>query len=79
MIQFRWVQNAEEFREAVMKAIDEYNDGVSMQTSVRRSSSGRSGSNGTAGKMQELNDLFDQGLISRSEFDAKRRELLNKM
>ena len=79
VVEFPWVQNAEEFREAVMKAIDEYNDGVSMQTSVRTSSSGRSGSNGTAGKMQELNALFDQGLISRSEFDAKRRELLSKM
>lgn len=79
VVEFPWVQNAEEFREAVMKAIDEYKDSMSMQTSVHRSSAGRSGSNNTANKMQELTDLFDQGLISRSEFDAKRKELLNKM
>lgn len=79
VIQFRWVQNAEAFREAVINMIDEYKNDVSTQTSVRRSSAGRNGSNNTAGKMQELTELFEQGLISRSEYDAKRRELLNKM
>lgn len=80
VIKFPWVQNAEEFRDAVTTKIEEYkksirNDNKNLISAVVNNASG----GGSAQKIKELKELLDQGLISQDEFEAKRKELLSKL
>lgn len=80
VIKFPWVQNAEEFRDAVTTKIEEYknsirNDNKKFISAVVNNASG----GGSAQKIKELKELLDQGLISQDEFEAKRKELLSKI
>ncbi len=80
VIKFPWVQNAEEFRDAVTTKIEEYKNSIrkdnkNLISAVVNNASG----GGSAQKIKELKELLDQGLISQYEFEAKRKELLSKM
>lgn len=79
VVKFPWVQNAEEFRNAVIAKIEEYKKGMSSNARQLVSAVSNKGSGNEAAKIKELKELFDQGLISQSEFEAKRKELLSKM
>ena len=79
VVKFPWVQNAEEFRNAVIAKIEDYKKGMSSNARQLVSAVSNKGSGNEAAKIKELKELFDQGLISQSEFEAKRKELLSKM
>lgn len=83
LIKFPWVQNAEEFVNATLAKIEEYKktvkkDNQDLIKAVANTAAVPANAS-SASKIKELKELLDQGLISQEEFDAKRKELLEKM
>jgi len=84
MIKFPWVRNAKEFSDAVLAKIDEYkqNDkekNKNLADSALNNSGNNAGMQTAAQKIKDLNELLEIGAISQEEFNAKRKELLDKM
>ena len=79
VIQFRWVQNAEAFREAVIKRIEEYKNSMKQSSSQIASAVSTNNSASSSKKIKELKELFEQGFITQAEYESKRKELLSKM
>lgn len=84
MIKFPWVRNAKEFSDAVLAKIDEYkqNDkekNKNSAASALNNSGNNAGMQTAAQKIKDLNELLEIGAISQEEFNAKRKELLDKM
>ena len=87
LVKFPWVQNAEEFVNATLAKIEEYKQQVkeenkSLVKTVTESAAAAAkpeASQTSASKIKELKDLLDNDLISKEEFEAKRRDLLDKM
>lgn len=83
LIKFPWVQNAEEFVNATLAKIEEYKktvkkDNQELIKAVAETAAAPANTS-SASKIKEIKELLDQGLISQEEFDAKRKELLEKM
>lgn len=82
-IKFPWVQNANEFVDATLAKIEEFKHSAKKEnqnliSAVAKSVGANSGTS-SAQKIKELKELLDSGLITQEEFEAKRRELLDKM
>lgn len=79
LIKFNWVQNADEFVNATLAKIEEYKQSVKENVSVMAHNASGGSDNSAAAKIKELKELLDSGLISQEEFEAKRKELIDKM
>lgn len=87
LVKFPWVQNAEEFVNATLAKSEEYKQQVkeenkSLVKAVTESAAAAAkpeASQTLASKIKELKDLLDNDLISKEEYEAKRRDLLDKM
>lgn len=83
LIKFHWVQNADEFVNATLEKIEEFKQSVKEENKNLVSAMAQNTTAGSessaAAKIKELKELFDSGLISQDEFDAKRKEFLDKM
>ncbi|MBQ6634649.1 MAG: SHOCT domain-containing protein [Ruminococcus sp.] len=75
VIRFPWVQNAEEFMQATLAEIEKYKKNVAQQTPTQV----KEKDNSATEKMRELKKMLDEGFITQEEFDAKRKEFLDKM
>lgn len=84
LIKFPWVQNATEFVDATLAKIEEFKQSVkdennNLVSAMINNSGNNSGSSSAAQQIKEIKDLLDNGLISQEEFEAKRKELLDKI
>lgn len=75
LVKFPWVQNAQEFVDTTLAEIQKYNETVQM----KQTESAPAAESDSLDKIQKLKSLLDQGLISQEEFEAKRKELLEKI
>lgn len=82
-IKFHCIHNAEKFVAAALKQIEEYKKNIeshSAEVSAKLNNSVNNVINSSsAQKIKEIKDLLDSGLITQEEFEAKRKELLDKM
>ncbi|MGN1086256.1 MAG: SHOCT domain-containing protein, partial [Porcipelethomonas sp.] len=83
-VKFLWVQNAKEFVDATLAKIEEFKQSVkdenqNLVSAVAKSVGANSGNSSAAQKIKEIKELLDSGLITQEEFEAKRKELLDKM
>ena len=79
-IKFPWVHNAEEFMQATLAEIEKYKKNVAQQTPAPQAPvQAVEKDNSAMEKMRELKTMRDEGFITQEEFDAKRKEFLNKM
>ena len=79
-IKFPWVHNAEEFMQATLAEIEKYKKNVAQQTPAPQAPvQAVEKDNSAMEKMRELKTMLDEGFITQEEFDAKRKEFLNKM
>jgi membrane protein YdbS with pleckstrin-like domain len=69
---FRNISHPLEFKNAILAAAEQYRGGGRMPLAVPAGPSG-------AERMRQLKALLDDGLISREEYEAKRRELLSQL
>ena len=69
---FADVANPLEFKRAILAAAEQYRAGAFVQPVAAAGPSG-------AERLRQLKSLFDDGLISREEFEVKRRELLAQL
>lgn len=84
VVKFPWVQNANEFVDATLAKIEEFKQSAKKEnqnliSAVAKSVGANSGNSSSAQKIKELKELLDSGLITQEEFEAKRKELLDKM
>lgn len=80
VVKFPWVQNADEFVSAALVEIEKFKKNVNNENkNLVASALQNARSSSSAQKIKEIKDLLDNGLISQEEFEAKRRELLDKM
>lgn len=85
LIKFPWVQNADEFVNATLAEIEKYNQSLKnvdqnlvsaiVGNSVQKAQPEKS----AAHKIKDLKELLDSGLITQDEFDAKKKDLLDKI
>lgn len=85
LIKFPWVQNADEFVNATLAEIEKYNQSLKnvdqnlvsaiAGNSVQKAQPEKSATQ----KIKDLKELLDSGLITQDEFDAKKKDLLDKM
>lgn len=79
-IKFPWVHNAEEFMQATLAEIEKYKKNVAQQTPAPQAPvQAVEKDNSAMEKMRELKTMLDEGFITQEEFDAKRKEFLDKM
>ena len=84
IVKFAWVQNADEFVQATLDKIEDYKqttikeDNKNLISAVANSAQANAGGS-SAEKLKELKELLDSGIISQEDFDAKKKELLDKM
>jgi uncharacterized membrane protein YdbT with pleckstrin-like domain len=69
---FRNISHPLQFRNAILAAAEQYRAAGRFPPSAPAGPSG-------AERMRQLKALFDDGLISREEYEAKRRELLSQL
>jgi membrane protein YdbS with pleckstrin-like domain len=69
---FRNISHPLEFRNAILAAAEQYRGAGRFPPAAPAAPSG-------AERMRQLKALFDDGLISREEYEAKRRELLSQL
>ena len=69
---FRNISHPLQFRNTILAAAEQYR-------SAGRLPAAASGAPSGAERMRQLKALFDDGLISREEYEAKRRELLSEL
>lgn len=84
LIKFPWVQNANEFVNATLAKIEGFkqsvkNENQNLVSAMAKSIGGNTGNSSAAQQIKEIKDLLDSGLITQEEFEAKRKELLDKM
>ncbi len=80
VIRFPWVHNAEEFMQATLAEIEKYKKNVAQQTPAPQAPvQVVEKDNSATEKMRELKTMLDEGFITQEEFDAKRKEFLDKM
>ncbi|RGH34619.1 SHOCT domain-containing protein [Ruminococcus sp. AM43-6] len=85
LIKFPWVQNADEFVNATLAEIEKYNQSLkNVDQNLVSAISGNSvqkaqPEKSAAQKIKDLKELLDSGLITQDEFDAKKKDLLDKM
>lgn len=84
LVKFPWIQNADEFVDATLAKIEEFKQSVkdennNLVSAMINNSGNNSGSSSAAQQIKEIKDLLDNGLISQEEFEAKRKELLDKI
>lgn len=87
LVKIPWVQNAYEFVNATLAKIEEYKQQVKEENKSLVKTTAESAaaaakleaSQTSASKIKELKDLLDNDLISKEEFESKRRDLLDKM
>lgn len=85
LVKFPWVQNADEFVKLTLAEIEKYNQSLKnvdqnlvsaiAGNSVHKAQPEKS----SAQKIKDLKELLDSGLITQDEFDAKKKDLLDKM
>lgn len=85
LVKFPWVQNADEFVKLTLAEIEKYNQSLKnvdqnlvsaiAGNSVQKAQPEKS----AAQKIKDLKELLDSGLITQDEFDAKKKDLLDKM
>ncbi|MDD6280045.1 MAG: SHOCT domain-containing protein, partial [Oscillospiraceae bacterium] len=73
-----------EFVDATLAKIEEFKQSVkdennNLVSAMINNSGNNSGSSSAAQQIKEIKDLLDNGLISQEEFEAKRKELLDKI
>ncbi len=79
-IKFPWVHNAEEFMQATLAEIEKYKKNVAQQTPAPQAPvQVVEKDNSAMEKMRELKTMLDEGFITQEEFDAKKKDLLDKM
>ena len=79
-IKFPWVHNAEEFMQATLAEIEKYKKNVAQQTPAPQAPvQAVEKDNSAMEKMRELKTMLDEGFITQEEFDAKKKDLLDKM
>lgn len=69
---FRNISHPLQFRNTILSAAEQYRSAGRFPAPVPTAPSG-------AERMRQLKALFDDGLISREEYEAKRRELLSEL
>ena len=85
LIKFPWVQNADEFVNATLAEIEKYNQSLkNVDQNLVSAISGNSvqkaqPEKSATQKIKDLKELLDSGLITQDEFDAKKKDLLDKM
>lgn len=85
LIKFPWVQNADEFVNATLAEIEKYNQSLkNVDKNLVSAIAGNSAQKAqpeksAAQKIKDLKELLDSGLITQDEFDAKKKDLLDKM
>ena len=85
LIKFPWVQNADEFVNATLAEIEKYNQSLkNVDQNLVSAISGNSvqkaqPEKSAVQKIKDLKELLDSGLITQDEFDAKKKDLLDKM
>jgi len=75
LIKFPWVQNAQEFVDTTLAEIQKYNEAAELKSQPAPAAP----ASDDFEKIQKLKNLLDQGLLTQEEYDAKRRELLEKI
>lgn len=82
-IRFPCVHNADEFVNATLAKIEEFKQNVMIDSKNIAANLNQNSSSNTSvssvSKIKELKELLDDGLITQEEFDAKRKELLDKI
>ncbi len=78
LIKFPWVQNAQEFVDTTLAEIQKYNEAAELKVKSAPAAAPAPASDDFE-KIQKLKNLLDQGLLTQEEYDAKRRELLEKI
>lgn len=85
LIKFICVQNADEFVRVTLAEIEKYNKSLkNVDKNLVSAIAGNSAQkaqpeNSATQKIKDLKELLDSGLITQDEFDAKKKDLLNKM
>lgn len=85
LIKFPWVQNADEFVRVTLAEIEKYNQSLkNIDQNLVSAIAGNSAlkaqpEKSAAQKIKDLKELLDSGLITQDEFDAKKKDLLDKM
>jgi uncharacterized membrane protein YdbT with pleckstrin-like domain len=69
---FRNISHPLQFRNTILAAAEQYRSAGRLPAAAPAAPSG-------AERMRQLKALFDDGLISREEYEAKRRELLSEL
>ncbi len=69
---FRNISHPLQFRNTILAAAEQYRSAGRLPAAAPAAPSG-------AERMRQLKALFDDGLISREEYEAKRRELLSQL
>jgi len=80
LIKFHYVQNADEFARVAMEKIEKvkkktFHNPAPAPTAAAAQSTG----NDTMEKLDSFKKMLENGLITQEEFDAKRKELLEKL
>ncbi|MBE6845708.1 MAG: SHOCT domain-containing protein [Ruminococcus sp.] len=78
VVKFPWVHNADEFVEKTLAQIEEFkkHQKLDQPATVLQNDAGNQS---IVGKIADLKNLLDQGVLTQEEFDKKKEELLNKM
>lgn len=85
LVKFPWVQNADEFVKLTLAEIEKYNQSLkNVDKTLVSAIAGNSAlkaqpEKSAAQKIKDLKELLDSGLITQDEFDAKKKDLLDKM
>ncbi len=75
LIKFPWVQNAQEFVDTTLAEIQKYTEAAELKSQPAPAAP----ASDDFEKIQKLKNLLDQGLLTQEEYDAKRKELLEKI
>ena len=68
LINFPWVQNAQEFVDMTLEEIQKYDEAVELKNTAESSDEFE--------KVKKLKELQQQGLLTEEEFEAKKKQLL---